>query len=214
MISKTINVLTLGVSYLFLECATCQTENDAASKQVAKQAEAQVTEDLQKIIKTMQYKWVRRSFGHLKEECFTDGDLGRFEENKIPEAIVEYEIKKSTEFSNLIKKVHALNQSARKAVLGKARKTYSKTNIEAFNESLPKNLTEAEKKAAKSKIITSPTTQSKAGQDAEKAIAQAIAKYVEDRIKVRDDPIEKGVVDGTIESEENHALPGKQKNPK
>jgi hypothetical protein len=122
-------------------------------------------EELINIIKRIQKKYVRESWGIYKEECFTDIDFEKFNNDGSL-----YEIKNSIEndriFAVLIRRIEEMPLAQRADLLSRAENTYKKTWA-ALNLN-PANSSREQLRAG----------QTEAGSNAERAIAEAVAGYV------------------------------------
>lgn len=119
----------------------------------------EVKEEVVELIKEMQSDNIKNSIN--ENNCFTDNDYSKFQSNKIVEGIIE-KLKKDEYFLGLVKDTALLNPRERRKVYRAAKGTYEKTWAEIGN--------------------ISPAGQTDAGSKAEREIAYAVTKLLEDLV--------------------------------
>jgi hypothetical protein len=113
------------------------------------------------VIKQEQSRYVKGSTGLNKNECFTDEDLAKFEENNTTMKLKNY-LQNSKDFRNLVKNIVDMNQNDRTELFSEARNTYKPTFTEIGK--------------------VSSAGQTDAGQKAEKEIANTIVDLTDSLI--------------------------------
>ena len=125
---------------------------------------------LLEIIRQQQLNNVKESYGEWAYQCFTDDDLNRFVEKKIPSEIAN-QLKQNNQFLEVILAIKKLQPSKSQKLLDKCLKISRPTWAEL------------------GKI--SREGQTEAGQKAEKMIAKSIVDLVKELYKLPDDEIKK-----------------------
>jgi hypothetical protein len=78
------------------------------------------------LIKSVQSKYVRESFGTRADQCFTDDDLATFHKNKTVEKIVK-DLSGSTRMNAILSELKSIPVVQREEVLDKASSTFKPT---------------------------------------------------------------------------------------
>lgn len=128
-------------------------------------ADATNPDELINIIKQLQKKYVRESWGLQEGECFTESDLKEFRNSKVVYNIIST-LQKDKNFRALIDVINRLPSNRRSEFLSRAENTYKKTWREL-------NLNPAT--STRAELLTGQT---EAGAEAEKDITQAIVSLV------------------------------------
>lgn len=119
-------------------------------------------EELIEIIKEQQRLNVRESYGEMAYQCFSDDDLGRFIQAKVPDRVIE-NLKKDNQFIEVVLAIKKLSSNERQKLLDESLNTYKPTWAQL------------------GKI--SRDGQTEAGQKAERMISETIVNLVRDLIE-------------------------------
>jgi len=124
------------------------------------------------IIVSKQNERVKKSIGEYAYNSFTDKDLEEFKKQDIPSQ-VKSELKKDNEFLDVVLAIKAMNPTARQKLLEEGVRKHKRTFEEAGG------------------IDPAGETQTKAGQEAERLIAEAIVNEVRELIKLPEEELKK-----------------------
>jgi hypothetical protein len=123
---------------------------------------------LMRVIQDEQQKAVKRSYGELAGQNFSEDNLRSFTTDKVPARVVS-ELRSDNRFLDLVLAIKCMPPSQRQALLRRARATYKPTWADLGR--------------------VDPKGQTEAGQKAEKQIAEAIVGLVESLVALPADSI-------------------------